>query len=517
MTDNSSALPKDRSQATNDGPVYRALGRARGFLARHRPLVGLLCDSLKEAGVEPPEMGLPPLRTVADKPRPVALRVAELLKTDPTAISVIRQVLEIYRDAHGAVVGTERALTEQQAPAAIEDFLARVLPLETFHDALSQHAGLAGLLPTTKAAPVATMPLAAPGGEGAYAPSRELDKLLRVEEGLSRMRSALDKLWMQVKVLQTALDMLHNPALIELSGTSRTQASARTLTKILQENAEEADAVKAFLQEFYAFQVLLQNEKARLARLKRVSRPQAPDLRDVRAYFHKLGLSFHQLNGRAKIRPIFFEVSSERFDEAIPAPQLDLPFRVEEYVARARATLAQLKPRRDILALAYYKYLGQTAPQDPDDPTPSQKRSAEAVAECLAGNAEEARAVAGALERYEGARVELEDFEVRLKAAQAAPADQRLEILAALDLESIREKIDPLAHFGREFKGHPVLGRLFPSPNEVFQSGFKRIGHVSPPRPSEQTPGPKTTNLFEGLIHKIRSATSPLIPPKPPS
>lgn len=511
--ESSAHWPQQRPRDDRDGPLLRSIGRARGYLARHRPLIGLLLDACREAGIEPPDLALPPLRTVADRPRPVTLRVAELLKADPSAVAVVLNGFEVYRAAHAAVIDTERQLAEGLDTLPLDALLSELLPLETFTDVFGGHAGLTDLLPTTRTAPVATMPLAPPTS-GSYTPSRELDKLLRVEEGLTRMRTALDKLWVQVKVLQAGLDIVQNPALAEHAG-NRSAGTARELARVLLESAAEADAVKAFLQEFYGFQVMLQNEKARLTRLKRISRPEAPDLRDIRAHFHKLGLSFHQLNGRAAIRQVFQEAGTAHVDDAVlPSAAQDLPLRVQDYVDRARATLAQLRPRRDILALAYHRYLGLEAPLDPEDPNPAQIRSAEAVADCLVDNAVEARAVAGALERFEAARAMLEDFEARLKVAEQAPAEQRLAILASLDLEAFREKVDPLAHFGREFKGHSVLGRLFPSPTEVFQHGFKRQGPPpAGPRPSQEAA--KQGGLFEGLIHRIRSATSPLIPPKP--
>ncbi len=513
--ESSAHWPQQRPRDDRDGPLIRAIGRARGYLARHRPLVGLLLDACTAAGVEPPDLALPPLRTVADKPRPITLRVAEHLRLDPAAIATVMKGLEVYRVAHAAVLEAERLIAEGQEPPSLDDLLPCILPLETYPEIFGVNAGLSEILPNTRTAPIATTPLVAPSS-GSYTPSRELDKLLRVEEGLARMRAALDKLWVQVKVLQGAIDFLQNPAAAD-HGVGRSSATARELARVLAESAAEAEAVKAFLQEFYGFQVMLQNEKARLTRLKRTSRPQAPDLRDIRAHFHKLGLSFHQINGRPGIRQVFFEVGSAPADDVLlptPAPG-DLPFRVQDYVARAQATLAQLRPRRDILALAYHSYLGLDTPLDPESPTPSQIRSAQAVADCLADNAAEAKAVAGALERFEAARAILEDFEARMKIADQAPPDQRLAILAALDLVTFREKLDPLAHFGREFKGHFVLGRLFPSPTEVFGQGFKRQGTPpAGPRPSQDAA--KTGGLFEGLIHKIRSATSPLIPPKPP-
>lgn len=515
--ESSAHWPQQRPRDDRDGPLYRAIGRARGYLARHRPLIGLLVDACSLAGVEPPDLALAPLRSVSDKPRPVTLRVAEVLKDDAAAVATVMRGLEVYRVAHASVLETERLIAEGLEPPPLDTLLPHLLPLETFPAVFGSHAGLSEMLPTTRTAPVATMPLTPPPPSAAnYTPSRELDKLLRVEEGLTRMRTALDKLWVQVKVLQSALDIVGNPDFTG-PGSGRSSGTARELARVLLDSHDEADAVKAFLQEFYGFQVMLQNEKARLARLKRTSRPEAPDLRDIRGHFHKLGLSFHQLNGRPGIRQVFYESGTAQVDEDLaPPPGQDLPLRVQDYVDRARATLAQLRPRRDILALAYHSYLGLDAPLDPESPTPSQIRSAEAVADCLADNAVEAKAVAGALERFEAARAILEDFEARLKVAEQAPADQRLAILAALDLDAFREKLDPLAHFGREFKGHSVLGRLFPSPTEVFQHGFKRqTAPPAGPRPSHEAAAGKTGGLFEGLIHKIRSATSPLIPPKP--
>lgn len=514
--DSSAHWPRERPRDDRDGPLHRAIGRARGYLARHRPLIGLLLDACREAAIDPPDLGLPPLRTVADRPRPVTLRVAEVLKADPEAVATVMKGFEVYRDAHAVVVETERRLADGLETEALDALLSKLLPLENFPEIFGSHAGLAELLPTTRKVPVATMPLSPPGVSG-RAPSREFDKLLRAEEGLARMRTALDRLWVQVKVLQGALDILQNP---ERHGENagRTSEPARELAKVLREDPAEADAVKAFLQEFYGFQVMLQNEKTRLARLKRISRPQAPDLRETRAHFHKLGLSFHQINGRPAIRQVFLKVSSARIDAiSSPPTHQDLPFRVQDYVERARATLAQLRPRRDILALAYHRYLGLESPLDPENPTPAQIRSAQAVADCLFDDASEARAVASALERFEAARAILEDFEARLRVAEQAPAEQRLEILAALDLDAFRERIDPLAHFGREFKGHSVLGRLFPSPTEIFQHGFKRQSPPpAGPRPGKEAEPGRPPGLLEGLIHKIRSATSPLLPPRPP-
>jgi len=470
------------------------IGRARGFLARHRPLVGLLCDACETAGIALPELGLPPLRAL-ERTRPAAARLAELLARDASAAEIVRAALVRYGEAHAAVVAAEETIAAGGAAPDPEALLAKVIALETFADAFGAHQALAEILPTTRLAPVATQPLGPPA-TGTYGPSREIDRLLRVEEGLNRMRTALDKLWVQVKVLQTAFDLTQSPALAEAGGSGRTLALARPLAKVLAAHPEEADAVKAFLQEFYAFQVLLQNEKARLARLKRVTRPEAPDIRETRAWFHRLGSSFHALNGRPRIKAVFFEVGADRHDAGPPPAAQDRPARVADFVARARATLAQLGPRRNILALAYQQYLGSGSAEDPEIPTAEQVASATAIAECLAFDPAEARAVAGALERYERARAALEDVERRLAAAEQAPPEERLAMLDALDLESFLQQIDPLAHFGRDFRGHPVLGRLFPAPTEALQ---ERVAE-----PARAPPGSRTGGLLGDLFKRIR-------------